>query len=234
MPILICPQCAAPIEPADVNVATDVAFCRGCSKAFSLSGAVADHTMASLGLARPKRGPIDINNPPKGAWFHDLGSEFRFGASTRSCIAIFLVPFMLVWSGASIGGIYGSQIVNGKFDPLLSLFGIPFLLGSIFFWGVAIMSIWGRIEVTIRGDDGELFTGVGPIGRRRKFKCSDISFVGEQLQHTQKNSYYEVVLSGATRIKFGSMLNEERRHFITEVLRTMVAPPEPRLNESRT
>lgn len=226
---VICPECAAPIEPADVNVATDVAFCRNCSKAFSLSSTVAQHTLGSIGLSRPPRGPIDVNNPPKGAWFHDLGSEFRFGATTRSCIAFFLVPFMLVWSGGSIGGIYGSQIVNGKFDLVLSLFGIPFVLGSIFFWGIAIMSIWGRIEITIRGDDGELFTGVGSIGRRKKFKCSDISFVREELKQTQKNSYREIVLEGATRINFGSMLNDERRYFIMEVMRTMVAPAQSTL-----
>jgi len=224
MPTLTCPQCSTTIEPADVNVATDVAFCRSCSKAFSLSSTVADRALSSLGLSRTPRQPIDISNPPKGAWFHDLGSEFRFGASTRSFMALFLVPFMLVWSGGSIGGIYGSQINSGKFDLMLSLFGIPFLLGSIFFWAITLMSIWGKVEITIRGDEGTVFSGVGHIGRRKHFKCSDITIVREELQRTQKSSYHEVILEGATRIKFGSMLNEERRYFIMEVMRTMVAP----------
>ena len=49
------------------------------------------------------------------------------GATTRSPIAFFLVPFMCVWSGGSLGGVYGSQVLNGEFDLGISLFGIPFI-----------------------------------------------------------------------------------------------------------
>lgn len=216
MSALICPKCSTPIEPSDVNVAADVMFCRPCSQVFSLSNTVIKK------VEDKPRPPIDLERPPKGAWFADLGTEFRFGATTRSGLAFFLVPFMLVWSGGSLGGIYGSQIVNGQFNLLLSLFGIPFLLGSVIFWTLALMSIWGRVEITIHDDEGTIFTGIGPFGRRIRFRCSDMNIVREELQAGQENSHHVILMEGATRIKFGSMLNAERRYFVLEVLKTMI------------
>lgn len=59
---------------------------------------------------------------------------FEISATTESPIAFFLVPFMLVWSGGSLGGIYGTQIANGHFNLFLSLFGIPFCNGDNIIW----------------------------------------------------------------------------------------------------
>lgn len=223
MSSLVCPKCSTPIEPADVNVAADVMFCRPCSQVFSLSSTVATGGVFDA-LRRPTtpRPPIDLDRPPKGAWFSDMGNEFRFGGSTRSAMAFFLVPFMIVWSGGSLGGIYGSQIANGEFNLLMSLFGIPFLLGSILFWSLALMSIWGKVEITIRDDDGTIFTGIGSIGRRKHFRCSEMTLVREDIVTGKDSRSHVIVMEGATRIKFGSMLNEERRYFVMEVLKTMI------------
>ncbi len=144
---LACPNCGAAIAASDVNVASDVMFCRSCSQAHALSSVVADHAAND-----PARPTVDVNQPPSGAWFRDEGHQFRVGATTRSFLALFLVPFMLVWSGGSLGGIYGSQVASGQFNLLLSLFGIPFLLGSIFLVSMVLMTICGHVEVRIRGD----------------------------------------------------------------------------------
>ena len=97
------------------------------------------------------------------------------GATTRSVSAFFLVPFMLVWSGFSLGGIYGTHIVKGKFDPMMSLFGIPFVLGSVLFWSLALMAIAGKVEVRIRGEEGTIFTGLGVLGWTRRFRVTEVS-----------------------------------------------------------
>jgi hypothetical protein len=48
-----------------------------------------------------------------------------------SPVVLFLIPFTALWSGVSMWGIYGRQLVQGKFDPAHSLFGLPFLLGTM-------------------------------------------------------------------------------------------------------
>src|SRR5436309_979617 len=98
MPAL-CPSCGQPIAPADINVATDAAFCRACNTPWVFSELV---NSVSLTQATDK--------PPRGAWCRDDGQEMTLGATTRSWGAFFLVPFMCVWSGFSLGGIYGTQI----------------------------------------------------------------------------------------------------------------------------
>ena len=65
---------------------------------------------------------------------------------------------MLVWSGASLGGIYGTQIIDREFDLIQSLFGIPFILGSLLFWTLALMAIWGKVEITLNNKGGKIFT----------------------------------------------------------------------------
>jgi hypothetical protein len=62
------------------------------------------------------RGPVDLDDPPRGAWYQVEFNGFVVGATTRHPIPLFLVPFMCVWSGGSLGGIYGSEFVHGTFD----------------------------------------------------------------------------------------------------------------------
>ncbi|MBI2477147.1 MAG: hypothetical protein HYV60_00350, partial [Planctomycetia bacterium] len=107
-----------------MNVATDVAVCPNCGEVFPLSSIVATQDVPT---------EFEINDPPAGAWFYDDFRGWRIGASTRSRAAFFLVPFMCVWSGFSLGGIYGTQIAKGEFNLGMSLFGIPFVLGTLLF-----------------------------------------------------------------------------------------------------
>lgn len=52
MPVL-CPACTQPIPPEDVNVAKDVAFCRACNNAFSISARVQGENSAPPRIAQP-------------------------------------------------------------------------------------------------------------------------------------------------------------------------------------
>ena len=48
-----------------------------------------------------------------------------------SPLLFFFLPFTAIWSGGSMIGIYGTQFWKCEFDLGQSLFGIPFLLGTI-------------------------------------------------------------------------------------------------------
>src|SRR4051812_10763885 len=129
--VVTCPHCASSLAPEDINVEADTALCRSCGEAARFSDLLHPHP--------PSESPV----PPRGTWDNDDGVERCIGASTRSPMALVLVPFMCVWSGLSLGGIYGSQIVSGKFNPVMSLFELPFLAGSLIFWAWTAMTVFG-------------------------------------------------------------------------------------------
>ncbi len=200
---IVCPSCRADIPLDDVNVSTDVALCRRCKSHFSYSEL----------LAASGAGEVDLQRPPTGTWFRRTPLGFAVGASTRSPEAFFLVPFMCVWSGISLGGIYGKQIASGIFDFASSLFGIPFLLGTLYFGTLAVMKVCGKVVVSVDRDEGAVFTGVGPIGWRQRFNWREVT--------TVRSNEGKIMLEGQRRIDLASLLNSERLYFILAALRRM-------------
>ena len=107
--------------------------------------------------------PASLEAPPKGLRFTEDLTGFRVVLSTASWVALIVWPFMLVWAGGSLGGIYGTQIKSGEFNWMLSLFGLPFLAGSVFLFGIAFMATFGRVIVE-SGPDGLLRIRKGGLG----------------------------------------------------------------------
>ena len=202
-----------------MNVETDVAICPQCDEAFDLSELVSKESEddSGPGAAAP------LAEAPPGAWFRTDGESWQVGATTRNASAFFLVPFMLVWSGFSLGGIYGTQIAAGKFNPGMSLFGLPFVAGTCLFGSIAVMAICGQVTVTVKDDEGEVFTGVGPIGRRRRFRWSGVQRIVEDNCSTRNAGSTGKVLQfeGETRLSFASMVSEPRRYFMLQVLKRL-------------
>ena len=211
-----CPSCSKRLASSDINVASDVAVCPQCGEVFAVSSIVS----AGRDVTN-----FDVRQPPSGVSFYDSGFEWTITASTRSPIAFFLVPFMFVWSGFSLGGIYGGQIAAGKFSLLLSLFGIPFLLGTFLFGAIAIMAVCGKIVVSSTRNQGRIFTGVGPLGWTRKFDWGSVNAVeeNETLNSSSRRTGHTIALVGQTRLKFGSMLSDEKRFYIVQTLRQLLA-----------
>ena len=213
---LACPNCGSALADADVNVANNVAFCRACSQAYQLSELVGG------GPGPRVNPPFDpTSDPPKGCWYRETMDGWTAGATSRSPIAFFLVPFMCVWSGASLGGIYGSQIVQGKFNPFMSLFGIPFLLGSVLFWAIAAMTIDGKVILTATGDDVTIFTGVWGFGWRQHTTISPDSRIDTNLANIPYpgRNGSAITIEGPKSIRFGSGLSFTRQMFLIQVLR---------------
>jgi hypothetical protein len=209
----ICPQCHAEIPLADVNVSADIALCRNCSRTFSFADLVEDESTAA----------IDLSRPPKGIWFERQGDRYELGASLRSRVALFLVPFTLFWGGGSMTGIYGSQIFKGKFDPKMSLFGIPFLIGTVVLVSLCALTVFGKLVIRGFGNEATLFVGVGFVGWTRRFRWNEIQSVRESMSRWQQNgrNLPLIELNGARPIRFGSQLTDERRAFMIAALRKL-------------
>ncbi|MCB9263323.1 MAG: hypothetical protein H6607_13195 [Flavobacteriales bacterium] len=209
-----CPNCNTEVLNENINIHTDVGQCQNCYNIFKISEAIDDLNADGF----------DLNTPPRGTWIRHEMHQIVIGATTRSPLAIFLVPFAVIWSGMAIGGIYVSQILEGKFDPLMSLFGIPFLIGSIILWGVTLMAIGGKVELTLNRQGGKIFTGVGSIGQTKKFDWAEISTVKED----QRNIKYSrvqggsILLEGKRRISFATGINESRRYYLFRTLKEII------------
>jgi hypothetical protein len=211
-----CPNCRQAIPAAQMNAAADTAICARCDEAFSLSSIIA------AGGADTN---FDIHNPPLGASFEETVHGWNLTSTTRSKMAWFLVPFMIVWSGGSLGGIYGSQFLKGQFDLEMSLFGIPFLLGTLFFGTIAAMTVIGRVVISLDRDDGTIFTGIGPLGWTRRFDWNSITKIEDDFASHRGSDQQSRVISlvGQSKISLGTMLTEERRYYLLNALRQLLA-----------
>jgi len=165
---LHCPDCGLPIPASEVAPSAGLAVCRSCDKSHALEACKAAVPIGSRFQPLP-------SDPPKGVTAEELMDGFRLTLSTRSAAAFFLIPFMCVWSGFSLGGIYGTQIWKGEFNLTMSLFGIPFVLGTLLFGSLAMMSAFGKVVLEQR--NGVLLHRVGFLGlfwtRRRDWTAYD-------------------------------------------------------------
>jgi hypothetical protein len=178
-----CPDCGLPIQAVDLAPAQGVAVCRFCEKPFP---------MAACQAAIPfeQRNVVPVMTPPKGVDLVETMDGFRLTLSTRSCIAFFLVPFTLVWAGGSLGGIYGTQIAKGEFNLMMSLFGLPFLLGSVALIGLTVMTVCGRTIVELAAGKFSIRTGALGVYRTRSAAWHDVrSCRLTEVSRRSRNSY---------------------------------------------
>jgi len=212
-----CPKCKSEISKEEINVQTDLVHCGNCGEIFSLSGQV----LKSIKLFNTPNYEFNLSKPPKGAWVEEKYNEIVVGATTRSPMALFLVPFMLVWSGVSLSGIYGTQLITGKFDAEASLFGLPFLIGTFFIGGMALMSVFGKVEITLDKYGGNIFTGIGFIGKRKKFLWSEVSNISEKASLWKKSGSRNtsIHIEGAKRISFAGSVKSDRMYFLMGALK---------------
>lgn len=208
-----CPLCHQVVPPNQVNIQTDLAFCPVCNEGFKIS----ENSVTELNQEI-------LLNPPKGTWFREEPARIVLGATTRSPIAIFLVPFMMVWSGGSLGGIYGTQILHRHFNLGQSLFGIPFLIGTVFIGSAALMATFGKVEISI-GRVSTIFTGIGSLGWTRRFNWLSVKSIREDFGNFNENGRPQrlIYIEGDNTLKFGSGLTENRRSFILNKLKYLHA-----------
>jgi hypothetical protein len=207
-----CPFCHSAIGVDDVNVATDIAMCRSCGKtsAFSLISGMAEVS------------PDLVNNPPR--WTRlEMGPMGGTMVVYRrvSPILLFLVPFTALWSGGSMYGIYIRQFIDGKFDLARSLFGIPFLIGTVVLLSAIMYLLTGRWIITLDRGQGSVFVGAWGIGWTRRFSYDRGTLVSIRMTSMTVNDRPQkgvFVRTGETDFVFGAMLPEETKRFIAAVI----------------
>ena len=87
-------------------------------------------------------------------------------------ILLFLIPFMSVWSGGAIFGCYVMPFLQQDTHPmnyLPFLFGIPFLVASIFIWYGILLMLFGTRRLVLEHGCGSYSAKLWGIGRTRRF-----------------------------------------------------------------
>lgn len=160
-----CPKCHRSIPMEDINVSTDIALCRECGETFSFS---------ELSSVVSDTAPVDFGNPPDHVKVEldPMDGSFTLTHHRFDKTALFLIPFTMFWGGGSLTGIYGSQIWKHAFDWKVSLFGLPFLVGTIVLVSVCLYMVFGKTRVRLVMGKGSVFRGVGGIGWTRRFSYS--------------------------------------------------------------
>ena len=204
-----CPNCQVDVTNENINIQTDMGKCQTCNHLFRISE---NFDVPAF--------PFDINQPPRGAWYKNNMQEIKLGATLRNPIAFFLVPFMLIWSGGSLGGIYGTQIAKQQFNLIQSLFGIPFLLGTLFFGSITLLLVFGKTELTLDREGGRIFTGIGILGKSKYFSWNDVSRIREnRVTNSSRKSQAQIMIEAKQPIKFGLGLSSERHHYLFHALK---------------
>lgn len=165
-----CPKCGCEVEMANINVANDILLCSSCGETSRFSEIVdlereakeEDYDAQLLNKKPPKHLKV-ISDPT------DMTGRILLIYRKFSPAAFFFIPFTCAWSGFSMAAIYGSQIASGKFDLQASLFGLPFLVGSIVLVSVCLFCLFGKRVLTLERGNGKYFFGVGFIGIFKRF-----------------------------------------------------------------
>lgn len=234
-----CTRCRRVIPPDDINVAKDVAYCRICNLACQLS-AVTDASELSSG--------VDLSRPPAGAWQQAEGMDTIIGASSRSLgTAVGALAVSLFWNGitglfvllAVAGTLHNMGIVLPAWFPappmkqqpmsvginiFLWLFLTPFILIGMAMLGAFLMAAAGRTELSIGRSEASVFTGVGPIGYRRRFDPQTVTDVRIDQRRWQTDGGQPqtcIVIESASgkQVRCGALLPEERKRFVAAALR---------------
>lgn len=255
-----CP-CGAAIPISDINVGQGVALCRVCGKLSRLADLAgvddADLPRRSATDQAEERKALLLaqGDPPRGCAIHDYGDRVVLRASARSLAgAVGLLFFTVFWNGIvsvfvalAAAGLWANIIgpppswfpapnMNGGPMSLgmtlfLCVFLLPFLFVGAMMAACTMVAIAGKVEVRLRGPDGIVFTGVGPIGWKRRFDADHVAAVHLTDADIEENGKKKRAIAidvapdhGGKTIKFASLLPDQRRLWLGGVLKTMLLP----------
>lgn len=237
--VLACPNCGAEIPEADINIASDLAYCRRCSHA---------HSAASLATRQHIPHLHELHGAPRGVIFTRTLDGFRVSASHYSAgqcaTALFLAVFWNTITGLFISintmatlRLLGVRNLAGISLPVITgtgaslgqtlflwLFLSPFIAIGLALIAALITTVFGRTELSVSAGAGKLFTGVGGLGLTTRFRATDIMDVSiERERRRSSNSgtpSNAIILrtSEGKAHKFGGNLSANKRTYMAAVL----------------
>jgi hypothetical protein len=106
----------------------------------------------------------------------------------------------------------------------LCLFLTPFVAVGSVLAGALLLNAAGKIEVSIADDEASVRTGVGFLVWRRRFDPAKVRGVSLGVTSWQTNGQPSqvIVIEADRTVKFGSLLQEERREWVQAILHQLL------------
>ena len=209
-----CPSCSSPIPVDDINVSTDIALCRKCGATQSFA-TLRNVPNVSDVLSKPPPKSVKIERDMMGGGTTLTYRRIAWGS------LLFLIPFTALWSGISMFGLYGTQIQKGELDLEKSLFGIPFLIGTIILFSIILFNLFGKWTIHLNQGQGTVFSGIGKLGWNRRFTYNRNSAIVIQDSNTRVNGRQLEVITIKTddkRFSFGGFIKDDAKAYIIAAL----------------
>ena len=86
----------------------------------------------------------------------------------------------------------------------------------------AAYCLFGKVIITVEGNQGTVFVGVGNVGRRQRFDWSQVTAIDDRHVVLPKFNFFEIVLSGPSQVRFGKRLSESQRIEVLRLLRSLL------------
>jgi hypothetical protein len=211
-----CPFCHAQISLDDMNVATDLALCRACGRTSAFSVVCGASEISQDCLDKPPRHIRVLRG------FND---ETTVTYRRISPFLLFLIPFMAIWSGVTLGGTFAKQIRDGAFNLAETLAGLPFLLGTVIMLIVVAYLTFGKWVVELNRGNGSVFVGVGPLGWTRRFSYNRATIVSLKMTDATVNNRPQkgiLVRTDENDFVFGAFIKDDAKRFIAATIMRQV------------
>jgi hypothetical protein len=207
---LVCPKCKSEIGIDDVDLVNETGFCFDCKGDFECKDWI------ESSLVDPKR----LHDPPAGASFQTLPNGFRVMVSTRSYWWIVFLPMACAWSAILGFFSWGFSHGEGVTRWMLFLFLIPFYGIAAVLWRDALLAMAGKVGISVEGETGRTFKGVGPIGWTRQFDWGGIKKIRVS-NHYVKNwaTQEQIWLEGEKSILVARGVRRDRLRYMLIALR---------------
>lgn len=215
---LECIRCGNAIPAETIGlVGHRVVECDSCEAVFTV-----DDPLRANGA-----NPFDVENPPAGVRFLETDTGFEITSVTRSDFWRSFVLFSIMFSGITISCCYIGPFFSDGFENKITfgVFGIPFLLFSLWSIRASTFSLFGKVQIVADGYRGSVSTRAGPFKESTQFSWREIDRVYESFSGVEinDNPLIEIVLEGKERIAFGSYMSTEGRYFVANALEKLVS-----------
>lgn len=209
-----CSQCNSEIPPEDFNISTDLAYCRKCNLTMRCSD-LAD-------IEQEKQ--FNLDDLPRHIKIYDDGRGEVLRYKRIPALLFFFVPFTLFWGAMTTAGV--CSFIAKKENFLEVLFFLPFILVTLILLAIVFYMLFGKTELREQAGDWCIFTGIGAIGRHRRFTSSEVAAITCDWSSIRTNgqSHLEIVikLKGGSNRKFGALMDDDSREYIVHYLKRKI------------
>jgi hypothetical protein len=174
-------------------------------------------------------GAANVQQPPPGVTFEENGEDFVLTAALRSPDVLIRVAASCIFGVSLIYAVFGCDACGFRNSRSSTVVTVIFLI----ILANAINRIFGRIVISRRGDRLEVVRAIGPFNKPQTIPWPDILEIREEIGGRKRfggrRKYIAIVAcpkltSGvytpAQKVRFGSLLADERREFLLKVLQS--------------